>query len=518
MLSNHLLQRIGEISIPVSIDSHRRDSRNESEHDPKGSKLLDANVTFGECHLQRIYFSGTNLADSTATADGYVPESSRSVLLDEEFSQLCKEINRIAAWSRFEKWSFAISSFIYSPLALILAEDYRNKKSESVSSFVESTSHDFAQSEEARKEKDSVKFGHSSCGSLMWLDVFCAHQEDVTPFTRGKPCLPMLLVCAGDGLHLSPYQFDIADPLVKCVGEYFGPKWFIFLANLNGYLRSVNVDSFDRYKLLSKAKGYVDMMQLVGIGIGKRMPVGGVDVELVFCPPKNAHDIGRPALLIHSSSPQPSDDQPLSPRTHGIKSVLIEDMVQEHKEWLSQKSSCSLFAMPFNFVSVMFFKRKARKSSRLFLFWLFFILLLAELWINLAIITGFVQIIPAGFWFFMLIQPLANLLSPLIGLCSLILSSSVMTRVFTVFNGCSMWNAAMSLIWGGIAVHRRSLTELFGFGIPILLIFVKLALSQIALGYLPHLEYDKDLLLSRVDILRDEDLSPRLSYIQNLND
>jgi len=81
-----------------------------------------------------------------------------------------------------------------------------------------------------------------------------------------------------------------------------------------------------------------------------------------------------------------------------------------------------------------------------------------------------------------------------------------------------VWNAVVALIWGIIAVQRNTLTEMFGIGIPLMLIGVKFASAQIVLNYLPHLEHDKDLLSSRVDMMRDDELSPRLSFIQNLND
>jgi hypothetical protein len=41
----------------------------------------------------------------------------------------------------------------------------------------------------------------------------------------GKPSLPMVLLCSGNGDYFTPFHLDLSDVLVKGMIAFFGPNW-----------------------------------------------------------------------------------------------------------------------------------------------------------------------------------------------------------------------------------------------------------------------------------------------------
>ena len=152
---------------------------------------------------------------------------------------------------------------------------------------------------------------------------------------------------------------------------------------------------------------------------------------------------------------------------------------------------------------MVFFQRHGRTLSPRVWASSLWILLLGELLLNLSIITVFAQIRSDLFWTFISVPPLANLCSPLIGLATIVMSSVVMARIHVSFNVMSLANTLIVLILG--ALNLRVLSNLLGIVLPLSLLFVKVLIAQASLFYIPHMEFEKDILLSRVDIvLADE--------------
>ncbi len=55
----------------------------------------------------------------------------------------------------------------------------------------------------------------------------------------GKPSVPLVLVCDGDGSYFTPFCLDLSEELVASGVQYFGIGWYAFVAHLNARLRTV---------------------------------------------------------------------------------------------------------------------------------------------------------------------------------------------------------------------------------------------------------------------------------------
>jgi hypothetical protein len=369
-------------------------------------------------------------------------------------------------------------------------------------------------SQKILKDQKAAKFkhiilGYSNCFSLSWIDF--VFWDDSLNLKKGQPRIPATILCAGDGSMYSPFQFDVSDPLIKSFSEMFGTKWFNFLANVNANMRNLIFQDRSSPRVFQTVIDYVDMMQSVGIGIGKSLPVGGVQLEVMMIPPKHSKDIFRPALFLRKAYEGNDDMTPVNEdEVLSDKNSLISP---QNRLFLKQQKSCIEFSS--SLLRNLLFTRKETSSYLKLKSWILAFFIFAEIALNLTIITIFASLWPVSFWIFMFIFPASNLLSPIFGIATLVLHSVVMARIFTLFNAFSLFNSLAALFCGLFGIYNGNYTLLYGLIIPLSLILCKLIISHLHLGYLPHLEYDKDMTLSRVDILRGEMSSHRSLLISD---
>jgi hypothetical protein len=332
-----------------------------------------------------------------------------------------------------------------------------------------------------------------------------------------QPRIPFTILCAGDGSRYSPFQFDLSDPLIKYFSEIFGTKWFNFIAKINSSMRNLIFKDKSSLKIFQVMEEYVNMMESVGIGIGKSLPIGGVHLELIIVPPKHSNDLARPALFLR---------HPINYKEIGKESITsdenqnyssIENSAGLASNWLFSDYEKTCIDSVYSFFRELLFVRKESSSffkTRMLIFSLF---ILGEIGLNLSIITIFASLWPLSFWIYMFVFPAANLLSPLFGIATLVLRSVVMARIYASFNAFSFLNSFIALGFGIYGVFTAYFTLLYGVFLPSFLIIVKLAISQLHLRYLPYLEHEQDMTISRVDILRGE-MSSRSPRSLRIND
>ena len=212
------------------------------------------------------------------------------------------------------------------------------------------------QSRFSKTNSCSVALSYSSCFSFAWIDFLLFKNLDVMPFQKGQPQIPSLIISSGDGSQYSPFAFDISDPLIKCFSEIFGPKWFVFLASVNANLRNIDFKTSYFSEVLEKAQDYIFMMQCVGIGIGRSLPIGGIKLQLVMIPPKLSKDIARPALLVENAA---NDYKTLDSSFEGLS---VKEVIQQEPPWIYFRSRQSWIYQTFRYIRSVFFQRTDSKS------------------------------------------------------------------------------------------------------------------------------------------------------------
>jgi hypothetical protein len=127
------------------------------------------------------------------------------------------------------------------------------------------------------------------------------------------------------------------------------------------------------------------------------------------------------------------------------------------------------------------------------------LMLTASLTLTFAMAAVFLQIVPTDYMLILLIFPLADIVSPLLGLSGLSFSSVILTRMFSNVNTLSVCNAVIAVI--SAARHVDKIGAL-GLSLSIAMIVTKLILAVLGNLYVAHLEFSKDLRQSRRDYLK----------------
>jgi len=84
----------------------------------------------------------------------------------------------------------------------------------------------------------------------------------------------------------------------------------------------------------------------------------------------------------------------------------------------------------------------------------------------------------------------------------LAMSSTVVARTFCALNALSMINCIVVFCLFGPFLRDGGWLMWGMAGIPLALIFLKIYLAYVVLKYLPHLDYERDMIISQLDIGR----------------
>lgn len=228
------------------------------------------------------------------------------------------ECTYMAQWEAWETSVYNILCYLYYPIALMFVASRRQLHLRRLHAFFLQHSQNFMNSAQSirRVLQTSVCLGVSDDCTLVWLDFFQTQQDAMPSGIRvGKPSLPGVLVCSGDGSLWHPYHIDLSDPMTKiCGAQFFGPNFFRFACLLNACLRPLSPEMLSERQLGPAVRQCLDFLARMnrgGIGIGRKMPLGGLLVQLGVMPPRNLLlEVARPTLIF-----TPSDVRDLSPPT-----------------------------------------------------------------------------------------------------------------------------------------------------------------------------------------------------------
>jgi hypothetical protein len=225
-------------------------------------------------HLHRVYFNGDNSFDAPLSMSP-VPEPPISgMVLPDEYAKFAADCERSSAWMSWEKWCYYLLCVLYYPLAPLYLQNRRAQHFEQLWASHLAYDQSFLKNYRARALHDSLKMGHSKCGTLSYIDVLCYQREDASPqYPIGKPTLPMVLLCAGNGTYFTPWFLDLSDVIVKGMVAFFGPNWIKFVTSLNSMLRTITPHTIFQRKHLHSALDYLAKMNQAGIGIGRQTPL-----------------------------------------------------------------------------------------------------------------------------------------------------------------------------------------------------------------------------------------------------
>ena len=502
--------------------------------------------------LHRIYFGGTNSWNDPLRLSPSPGREISPLILSEEYRDFAEKISAFGRWQSWEIAVYVLLFLFYYPAAVEFHHHRQEKHVLQMLRFHSSCNFGFLKNHTARALGGCLRFGYSPCNTVVWIDFLCVDENDVSLFNAGKPTLPMVLQCSGDGSYFAPYHLDITDPFVKCLSDYFGAQWFTFVSHLNTHLRTVSTSHPESCLTTMR---YLNMMNRHGIGIGSCMPLEGLSVKLAFS--KHGGENGyHPVVVIDqaddqtvdlsrksstpnrlesspaASSPAPSSlddsntrpllnmsdvdrrDFPHSPPSSSVimpwekptsssrpRPILPYDTLMgfEFLEKVEGRSTAANFfrtlLRPFGLYNT---RARYTKTKMMFLITL---LLSCYLILIFAIGAAFIQIIPYQYVVSVLVLPLADILTPVVGLSAVGSGSVSIARHLSHFNIVSFVNASLVLTFGIMALGD---TGFYGILFPILMLVTKLLLAYANNIFVAQLELARDLRLSRRDYLRNK--------------
>ena len=201
-------------------------------------------------HVGRIYLNGTNTFSSPWNVPKRPPEQLIPLIYIPDYESFRNDLNTQLRYSTF--WNvlcIILLCFCFPPAALFYYRSLRKHKAKLFENYIAKGNHSFLKGPRAQALLESMKCGYDDHLTVAYIDIlYCENAPPPDGIVVGSPSLPLLLPISGDGSVLHPFTLDISDVLVSSVPnckdllKFIDREYFLFLSQLNRYLRSVTLN------------------------------------------------------------------------------------------------------------------------------------------------------------------------------------------------------------------------------------------------------------------------------------